>query len=34
MAEKVVDVVCAKLGRPVECATRTTPLLSYRLFYN
>jgi glycerol-3-phosphate dehydrogenase len=34
MAEKVVDVVCAKLGRPVECATRTTPLSSYRLFYN
>jgi glycerol-3-phosphate dehydrogenase len=34
MAEKVADVVCAKLGVPAECATRTTPLLSYRLFYN
>jgi glycerol-3-phosphate dehydrogenase len=34
MAEKVADVVCAKLGVRAECATRTTPLLSYRLFYN
>lgn len=34
MAEKAADVVCAKLGQRAECATRTTPLLSYRLFYN
>jgi glycerol-3-phosphate dehydrogenase len=34
MAERVADVVCAKLGVRAECATRTTPLLSYRLFYN
>ncbi len=34
MAEKVTDVVSAKLGHRVECRTRATPLLSYRLFYN
>lgn len=34
MAEKVSDVVCAELGINVECKTRTTPLVSYREFYN
>jgi glycerol-3-phosphate dehydrogenase len=34
MAEKVSDVVCAKLGHRAECRTKETPLLSYRLFYN
>ena len=33
MAEKVTDMVCAKLGVPAECRTRETPLVSYRLFY-
>jgi glycerol-3-phosphate dehydrogenase len=33
MAEKVSDIVCAKLGRPAECRTRDVPLASYRLFY-
>ena len=30
MAEKLSDLVCAKLGVNAECRTRTTPLLSYR----
>jgi len=30
MAEKLSDLVCAKLGLQAECRTRTTPLLSYR----
>lgn len=34
MAEKTTDIVCRKLGVQVECQTRTTPLLSYRMFYN
>lgn len=34
MAEKVSDVVCAELGISVECKTKTTPLVSYRDFYN
>ncbi len=34
MAEKVTDLVAGKLGVSAECRTRTTPLLSYRLFYN
>ncbi len=34
MAEKVSDIVCAKLGVTAECRTRETPLVSYRLFYN
>ncbi len=34
MAEKVSDIVCAKLGIQAECRTRETPLVSYRLFYN
>jgi glycerol-3-phosphate dehydrogenase len=34
MAEKAADVVCRKLGVTIECRTRTTPLLSYRMFYN
>ncbi len=33
MAEKVVDIACRKLGHTAACATRTTPLLSYRMFY-
>ena len=33
MAEKTADVVCAKLGSTQPCQTRTTPLLSYRLYY-
>ncbi len=33
MAEKAVDVVCAKLGREIPCRTRETPLLSYRAFF-
>lgn len=34
MAEKVSDVVCAELGIDAVCRTRTTPLVSYREFYN
>lgn len=34
MAEKVSDEVCAELGIRVPCKTRTTPLASYREFYN
>jgi glycerol-3-phosphate dehydrogenase len=34
MAEKVADIVCAKLGVRAECRTRDTLLASYRLFYN
>jgi glycerol-3-phosphate dehydrogenase len=33
MAEKVSDIVCAKLGIAAECRTRDMPLASYRLFY-
>lgn len=33
MAEKTADVVCAKLGISTPCATRDTPLLSYRRYY-
>jgi glycerol-3-phosphate dehydrogenase len=33
MAEKVVDLVCAKLGVQAECRTRETVLRSYREFY-
>lgn len=33
MAEKVVDIACRKLGHDGVCLTRTTPLLSYRYFY-
>jgi glycerol-3-phosphate dehydrogenase len=31
MAEKLTDIVCARLGVQAECRTRTEPLLSYRL---
>lgn len=34
MAEKTADVVCQKLGIKAACATRNTPLLSYRQYYN
>ena len=34
MAEKVADIVCRKLGLSAECQTKTTPLVSYRMFYN
>lgn len=34
MAEKVADIVCAKLGITAECRTRDVPLASYRLFYH
>ena len=34
MAEKVSDEVCAELGIQAECKTKTTPLVSYREFYN
>ena len=34
MAEKVTDMVCAKLGVKAECRTRETRLESYRLYYN
>lgn len=34
MAEKVSDAVCAELGVSAECKTKTTPLVSYRYFYN
>jgi hypothetical protein len=33
MAERVADVVCAKLGITVPCRTREVRLSSYRLFY-
>ncbi len=33
MAEKTADVVCAKLGLNVACATKELPLLSYRQYY-
>jgi glycerol-3-phosphate dehydrogenase len=33
MAEKVVDLVCAKLGVQAECHTRDVVLHSYREFY-
>jgi len=33
MAEKTSDIVCNKLGITTPCATKETPLLSYRLFY-
>lgn len=34
MAEKTVDVLCAKLGLKLPCPTKTVPLLSYRQFYS
>jgi glycerol-3-phosphate dehydrogenase len=34
MAEKVSDVVCAKLGVTATCTTRTVPLRSYRTVYD
>lgn len=34
MAEKVSDAVCDELGVDAPCRTRTTPLVSYRYFYN
>jgi glycerol-3-phosphate dehydrogenase len=33
MAEKTVDMVCAKLGVQAVCTTKDTPLLSYRAYY-
>ena len=33
MAEKVVDLVCAKAGVQAECRTREVPLHNYREFY-
>jgi glycerol-3-phosphate dehydrogenase len=33
MAEKTVDMVCAKFGVQVPCTTKDTPLLSYRAYY-
>jgi glycerol-3-phosphate dehydrogenase len=33
MAEKTADVVCEKLGISAPCATKETPLLSYRQYY-
>jgi glycerol-3-phosphate dehydrogenase len=33
MAEKVVDVVCAKLGLSIPCRTHEVPLLPYQAFY-
>src|SRR5260370_1328092 len=33
MAERVVDMVCKKLGIAAACRTRDVPLASYRLFY-
>ena len=33
MAERAADVVCGKLGVSAACATRETPLLSYRKYY-
>lgn len=34
MAEKVSNEVCAELGVQAVCQTKTTPLASYRTFYN
>lgn len=34
MAEQVSNLVCAELGLGAECQTKTTPLVSYRQFYN
>lgn len=33
MAEKTCDVVCEKLGINAPCATKETPLISYRQYY-
>jgi glycerol-3-phosphate dehydrogenase len=33
MAEKTADMVCSKLGISATCATKDTPLVSYRQFY-
>jgi glycerol-3-phosphate dehydrogenase len=33
MAERVADVVCAKLDKQVPCRTRETALVSYRDYY-
>jgi glycerol-3-phosphate dehydrogenase len=33
MAETTVDVVCQKFGLDIPCATKDTPLLSYRAYY-
>lgn len=33
MAEKTCDVVCEKLGISTPCATKETPLVSYRQYY-
>ena len=33
MAEKTADVVSEKLGIKAACATKDTPLLSYRQYY-
>lgn len=33
MAEKTADVVCEKMGINVPCATKDTPLTSYRQYY-
>lgn len=33
MAEKVVDMACAKLSIDTPCTTKDTPLLSYREYY-
>lgn len=33
MAEKTADVVCEKLGLHAACATKDTPLVSYRQYY-
>lgn len=33
MAEKTVDIVCAKLGITTGCTTRDVPLRSYRQYY-
>jgi glycerol-3-phosphate dehydrogenase len=33
MAEKTADIVCGKLGVSAACATRETPLVSYRRYY-
>jgi glycerol-3-phosphate dehydrogenase len=34
MAEKTSDLVCSKLGLKIACATRSTPLASYRTYYS
>ncbi|MFM8321839.1 MAG: FAD-dependent oxidoreductase [Chloroflexota bacterium] len=33
MAEKTADIVCGKLGITTPCATKETPLISYRQYY-